>query len=184
MTQSVELVLAPVAEAVLRAEWDRLADAGLPSERRTVPSPTHRPHLTLYAAEELAPGADEALPELFADLELTVQVGALMLFGPRRDSYVLVRQVVASVPLLDLQQRVVRLCQLAEAPHFAAGRWSPHVTVARRVSAGQVGEMLAVLARASAEGPAPVAYARRWDSEQRRATRLVSVSPRPGDRPS
>jgi hypothetical protein len=43
VTQSVELLLDTESEAVLLGEWARLAEAGLPTEQRAEPSPTHRP---------------------------------------------------------------------------------------------------------------------------------------------
>lgn len=173
MTQSVELVLNRAAEQALTAEWDRLAEAGLPTERRAVPSPSHRPHVTLAALDTVEPAAEAALPSLFADLDLPVRVGGLLVFGPRRTqqgrgSYVLVRQVVPSAGLLALQARVAALLGLTDHPHFGPGCWTPHLTVARRVSSDDVGPMLDVLAGSRAEGPATIRRARRWDSEVKR----------------
>ena len=102
MTQSVELLLDSVIDAEVRAQWDRLGDAGLPTSRRTQPSPSHAPHITLWAGDEVDPGADETLPALFAGLDLELVVGNVLLFGPRRHGYVLVRPVTPSAALLDL----------------------------------------------------------------------------------
>lgn len=168
MTQSVEIVLDPVSEDLLRQEWDRLADAGLPSARRGVPSPSHRPHLTLVAVDRLPAGAEEALAEAVAGVSLTVQLGSVLLFGPHRDRFVLVRGVVASPALLELQQRVATAAGAGEHPQFGVGRWTPHVTLAPRVARSQLPEVLGVLGEGSAGRWAEVCRVRRWDSERRR----------------
>ena len=51
VTQSVELLLDEAADAAIRAQWDLLGDAGLPTARRTAPSPHHAPHITLWAGD-------------------------------------------------------------------------------------------------------------------------------------
>jgi 2'-5' RNA ligase len=148
MAQSVELVLDPAADDVVRAEWDLLADAGLPSERRSSPSEHHRPHVTLYAGDVIAPETEQLLPSAVAGLDLHLVVGSPLVFGPhgRQGGYVLVRQVMATVELLELQNRVASMCGAEAGGQFGAGLWSPHVTLARRASAEQVGKALVVLA--------------------------------------
>jgi 2'-5' RNA ligase len=165
VTQSVELLLDDATDAEIRAQWDRLGDAGLPTARRTQPSPSHAPHVTLWAGDAIDASDDALLPALFADLELELVIGSPMLFGPRRGSYVLVRQVVASRALLDLQQQVLRTLPAPAYPGFEDGRWSPHVTLARRVRADQVAPSLAVLAGSPPELVARVPHGRRWDSD-------------------
>ena len=173
MTQSVELLLDEAADAEIRAQWDRLGDAGLPTARRTQPSPSHAPHVTLWAGDALDPAADALLPELFAGLDLELVVGSVLLFGPRRGSFVLVRAVVASAALLDLQRRVGQTCGAAAYPGFEDGRWSPHVTLARRVGVDQVGPSLVALADSPPELITRIRSARRWDSDTRRAWSLT-----------
>ena len=46
------------------------------------------------------------LPSIVSGIDLTVRVGAVMIFGPRNGSCILVRQVLASVELLELQHRI------------------------------------------------------------------------------
>ena len=177
MTQSVELTLDPATDAAVREQWARLAAAGLPTEQRDRPSPSHRPHVTLYAAATLAAGADAALPGLVAGLDLRLRIGAVLLFGPRRGSVVVVRQVVPSAGLLRLQQRVADVCGADPESTFGPGRWSPHVTLARRTPAAVLGSVLEAL------GPVPdldaqVLACRRWDSD-RRETWDVRAGERP-----
>jgi 2'-5' RNA ligase len=164
VTQSVELVLDQAAEATVLGEWSRLAEAGLPTEQRGVPSPTHRPHVTLWAGPAVAAEVDAALPSLVRGLNLTLLLGSLLVFGPRRGQVVLVRQVVANVPLLELQGQVAGRCGTEPDSHFAPGRWSPHVTIARRVPVDRLGLVVATL------GTVPDLVAtsrtcRRWDGD-------------------
>jgi 2'-5' RNA ligase len=168
MAQSVELTLGAAAEAQLTAQWARLAAAGLPSSQRPQPSPHHRPHITLYAAEAISPEADAALPGTVAGLDLIVRVGSVMVFGPRRGRYVLVRQVVVSAELLTVQRRVADACGAEPGGQFGPGRWSPHVTLAPRVLAEQVSPALVVLG-AEDELETRVTACRRWDGERRTA---------------
>lgn len=172
MTQSVELTLDAGADAAVRAQWARLAEAGLPTEQRSQPSPSRRPHVTLFAADTLDAGADERLPELFVGLDLELRLGGVLLFGPRRGSYVLARQVVVSAPLLTLQTAVAALCGAGPDGHFGPGRWTPHVTLARRVPADQVEDVLAALGGLP-EVVAVSRRCRRWDSERRKTWELV-----------
>lgn len=173
MTQSVELLLDEAADAEIRAQWARLGDAGLPTSRRSTPSPSHAPHITLWAGDTIDPEDDAALPRLFTDLDLELAVGSVMLFGPRRGSYVLVRAVVGSAALLDLQQQVVRTLRTPAYPGFAAGRWSPHVTLARRVVGDKVAPSLAALAGSPPELLGRAREVRRWDSDTKRAWPLT-----------
>jgi 2'-5' RNA ligase len=169
MTQSVELILDAAADAAIRAQWDRLGDAGLPTARRPGRSPHHAPHLTLWAGDAVSAEAEATLPALFADLDLELVIGSLLLFGPSRGSYVLVRSVPVSAALGRLQRRVAEVCSASPGGQFGDGRWSPHITLARRVAVHQVGPALAVLGDAPAELAATVRQARRWDGDRKRA---------------
>ena len=172
MTQSVELTLDEDADTAVRSQWGRLAAAGLPTEQRAQPSSSHRPHVTLFAADALAAEADARLPGLFDGLDLELRLGGVLLFGPRRGSYVLARQVVVSPPLLALQTAVAAVCGADPDGQFAPGRWTPHVTLARRMPQDQVADVLAAL------GGVPDLLAtsrgcRRWDSERQETWELV-----------
>jgi 2'-5' RNA ligase len=112
---------------------------------------------------------DAALSSVVTGLHLPVRLGALTLFGPHRDRFVLVHQVVPTVELLRLQRRVAEICRAAESGYFAAGRWTPHVTVARRVPGRDLPAVLEVVAGVSAvDEVATVTHCRRWDSDARR----------------
>jgi 2'-5' RNA ligase len=166
VAQSVELTLDPSAEAALVAQWDRLAAAGVAKQQRSDPEGHHRPHLTLYAADAIPEAAESELPEIVAGIDLTVRVGAVMIFGPRNGACILVRQVLASVELLHLQQQVALACEADPRGQFGAGHWSPHVTLARRVLSDDVGKAVSVLG-SHGELNARIQRCRRWDGKRR-----------------
>jgi 2'-5' RNA ligase len=173
VTQSVELTLDARTDAAVREQWARLAEADLPTEQRSQPSPSHRPHVTLFAGDSIDPEADAQLPGLLADLSLDLRIGGVLLFGPRRGSLVVVRQVVVSRALLALQTAVAALCGADPAGQFGPGRWTPHVTLARRVPTGQLGSVVTAL------GDLPDLEAvsrrcRRWDSVRRETWELTA----------
>lgn len=172
MAQSVELLLDDDADARVRGEWAALADAGLPSEQRPEPSGSHRPHLTLFAADAIAADADAALPDLLRDLDLHLTLGPLLVFGPRRDRCILVHHVSVTPELLALQTAVAERCGADPAGHFGPGGWTPHVTLARRLPTESVGLALRVLGE-----PSIVARSRscrRWDGDARRTWSLTT----------
>lgn len=166
MTQSVELTFDAASDAAVRDLWARLAEAGLPSEQRSTPSASHRPHLTLFAGNTLDAQADKALPGLVTGLDLPVRLGALLSFGPRRGTVVLARQVVAGRKLLDLQAAVAACCGADRDGLFGPGRWTPHVTLARRVPVERLGDAVQALGDLP-ELTGISRSCRRWDSERR-----------------
>jgi len=176
VTQSVELLLDPAAEAVVKREWQALHDTGLPSELRSEPAGSHRPHVTLWAGAEIAAVAEGALAVLVADLGLAVELGPLTLFGPARGSYVLVHALVPSMDLLELQSAVAGTCAAEPSSYFAPGRWTPHVTLARRMRPEQLAAALTALAPCSGVGqPIWITRCRRWDSVARRDWLLTEL---------
>jgi len=164
----VELTLDPAAEAALIAQWDRLADAGVAKPPRSDPDGHHRPHITLYAADAISATAESVLPEIVAGIDLAVRVGAVMIFGPRNGTCILVRQVLASVELLELQHRIAVACEADPEGQFGPGRWSPHVTLARQVASDQVGKAVSALG-SRGELDAKIQRCRRWDGKRRTA---------------
>lgn len=167
MAQSVELLLDMRADADLRAQWDALADAGLPSERRSGADLHHRPHITLFAADHLAAEVEGPLVEALTDLRLRLVVGSVMIFGPRHGRSILVRSVVPSQELLRLQARVAEICGADPEGQFGPGRWSPHATLARRVPSDQIGAALEVVGDRTTT--AIVTECRRWDGAAKRS---------------
>ena len=173
MTQTVELLLDEATENAVRAHWSVLAAAGLPSQARHT-APSNRPHVTLVAQDEIADAAEPGLVEALADLPIPVRLGALTCFG--RGPFILVRPLVADIALLRLQQRVQEAAgePRPPSPLMRPGHWVPHVTLARRMSADQVGLALTVLSGipegsgGSVDQQSYAVSARRWDGTAKR----------------
>ncbi len=164
---SVELLLDAASDAAVRGQWDALAAAGLPSLAGHG-GETNAPHVTLVALSR-APTAEveAALVDAVAGLPIETALGPLMVFGERR--VVLVRSVVPTASLLDLQSRVHDTARADPGllPHFGPGRWTPHVTLSRGLPPERLGEAVVTLGRAS-ELPVCLTAARRWDPDARR----------------
>ncbi|HEV7623207.1 MAG TPA: 2'-5' RNA ligase family protein [Amnibacterium sp.] len=179
MVQSVELLLEPDAERRVRGEWAALADAGLPS-LATHHAETNRPHVTLAVAEAGLEAAVDALGAVFrgwhlAERGLPVVVGSPVLFGGHRSRWVLARLVVPSRPLITLHSAVHRAVDGAAPDAEVVDQtrpdgWTPHVSLARRVTTDRLGE---ALSRFDASPiPCRVIGARLWDSTPKTVTDL------------
>lgn len=166
MAQSVELLLDPDAEAWVRDQWLSLHLAALPSEHRPGGRGSHRPHITLFAGAAVPEPESELSVIVRGATGLEVVLGSLLLFGPRRGSYVVVRQVLPRVELLALQERVAGWCGALRGGQFGPGRWAAHVTLARRARAEDLPEMLALLP--AEPHRATVTGCRRWDGTAKR----------------
>ncbi len=158
---SVELVLDDGTDLAIRRQWAVLLDAGLPSQGRHRGA-SNRPHVTMTLAESLDAGDLVGLSAAVSVLPLPVTVGGLLVFGARR--FVLSRLAIPSTELLTLQAELVGALAVPANPQgtFSTGRWTPHITLARRLTADQ----LAVALTALGDVP-PVTgtftAARRWD---------------------
>lgn len=149
MAHSIELLL------------DEHADAAI----RRIASHPHRPHVTLVAAQRIAPDVDPVLSELVGDFPLTAVVGAPLVFGGHR--LTLARLVVPSVALLALHKKVYDLCRPFVSTvfaHSAPGTWTPHVTLGRGFTPARVGEALAT-DRIAADIETNFVGMRRWDGD-------------------
>ena len=170
---SVEIVLDEDADRQVRAQWRQLALAGLPSQARHT-GDSNRPHITVALTDRVTAAVERRLVDVTAGLPIPVTLGGLLIFGDRR--FILARLAVPSVELLSLQRGVVESLAEPVDPHhtFGPGRWTPHVTLARRLTADQVGSALTVLGQV-----APLAgqlvRARRWDIAQKQETWLTAL---------
>lgn len=160
---SIELLLDDASEALVRAEWEALEGARV-SSMAAHRSPSNRPHVTLLArptpvAHPLA--VDSGV------LPLPLVLGPPLLLGDG-DRRVLARAVVPSGALLALHEAVVGAAGPGDDPrHLLPGRWTPHVTLAKRIRIADLPVALALLGgQIQAEGVA----LRRWDA----ATATVS----------
>ncbi|MGG5260622.1 2'-5' RNA ligase family protein [Phycicoccus avicenniae] len=165
----LDLVLDDASDRAVRDEWAGLVAADLPSQARHR-SASNRPHVTLTTSEGWpAGGALEAALASLDALPLDVSLGPPVLFG--RGPYVLARLVVATADLLSLHARVAEALAPLSSDLVRPGRWLPHVTLARRLTAERVEEALAVLG--SEPGEVRIVGARHWDSVARLDESLV-----------
>jgi 2'-5' RNA ligase len=180
--QSLELLFDAATETALRGEWASLLEAGLPSSARNT-SRSNRPHVTVVVARA---GLDRTLDAVRSGvaelLPLPVPVGGYLVFPSPRGA-VLSRSIVVSGALLDLHARVNRAVA-ADAAVLETARpdaWTPHATIARRLSPEQLGAAIELLPRA---GRAATATGLRlWDSETRTVT-LVAGRDEAGQDPA
>ena len=154
-------------ERAVRGEWARLAEAGLPSLAAHT-APSNRPHVTVAVRDGVDPRDCEPLVSL---LPTRLELGGVLLFGGS-GRFVLVRQVVMTAALLDIHRAVAAAVGPAGERHAntAPDRWTPHVTLGRRLDASQVSVALQIL------DPSPVVGAleglRVWDAAAKVVTTL------------
>lgn len=167
--QSVELQLDAAGDALVTGLWQRLVDAGLPSQGRHR-SPSNRPHITLVAVPDLPPAAEAALAEVVRGrLPVLGAWGELTLFGPGPRT--VVWRVDPSPELLDLQARIAGVCAVPADQLTAPAHWTPHVTLARRVDDADLASVREVVGgpmAAAAHGRVVAPVLRRWDGAARR----------------
>lgn len=164
MVQSVELLLDDAADAAVRAQWQALLDAGLPSQARHTGA-SNRPHVTMAALPSLDPGCEPDLATVCGPvLPLGVRLGSPVLFG--RDPYVLVRAVVVTPALLALHADVARVVGTPPGTNLTPGLWTPHVTLARRMPGDLVAAALGLVAADDVD--AGCVAVRRWDGDAKR----------------
>ena len=181
--RSIELTFDPAAESAFRAEWAALQEAGLPNLGRH-PDSSNRPHLTLAAGPglELTDGlravfqtrADSQPPAQPADrstsLPVELRVSGLVLFRAGAGRFVLAWPVVMTRAQLELHRRVLEhapgATELTQPDH-----WTPHVTLARRISADQVARALEILTDLPPSGRCVAA--RFWNGETKTLTPLL-----------
>lgn len=174
MVHSVEMLFDTDTDARIRRVWDDLDAVGVRSQA-TVKSPSNRPHVTLVVADRMTGDVDDALVPVVARLPLDCRIGAPMLFG--RGPFTLVRSLVPSAALLALHADVHRMClpfmTPEPLPHAAPGAWTAHVTLARRVDAGQLPAVFEV-AGVSSDIDASAVGLRHWDGNSRIEHRIDS----------
>jgi hypothetical protein len=170
VVQSVELLLDDRLQSTVRHEWEALVDAGLVRRLRRGGEPAV-PHITVGVAASIPAQVEDALRAIDLGAGLGVRLGGLLLLGGH--SSVLVRLVVPTVPLLELQAAVwtaLRACP-GMPDTMAPGHWTPHVTLARRVGGSDLPAAVNLLGgRTRTEGA--VVGMRRWDGDARRGWAL------------
>ncbi|MDQ0729919.1 2'-5' RNA ligase family protein [Arthrobacter sp. B1I2] len=161
--RSIELVFDGPTDSLIRADWARLAAAGLPS-LAAHSSPSNSPHITLAAGLDLVAAQEGPWQRLPMDITFS---GAIV-FPAGAGKYVLARAVLLTAPLLDLH------CLLHQAlsgalPLTCPGAWTPHATISRRIPGHQLGTAMDLL-DLRLEGRCT--GARLWDSSTKTVTPL------------
>ncbi len=164
---SVELTPDPEIDRAIRDDWDRLLGADLPSSGRN-PAPSNRPHVTLAVRERLEPSAFAGIGEM---LPIPLELGGVLLLG-HRDRYVLTRQVVVTSALLDAHRVVAEIAGRPEPRYSttAIDRWTPHITLARGLTAQRLATAMRTIKAPHVSGEA--VGARVWDAEARRVSTI------------
>lgn len=186
MVQSVELLLDDALAARVRSQWRALVEADLPSLGRHTGA-TNAPHVTLVVASGIGPEDEQRLVEALppGDLPVPLTLGGYVVFGVHK--HVLARLVVPTGPLIDLHARAAAAWSgaLAVPDNVVPGRWTPHVTLAKRLTDSQVGQALTALRHLPDDvhdGAGHAVAVRRWDGERREAWLVAGTGgwcPRP-----
>ena len=165
---SVELLPDVTVDRAVRDDWERLIAEGLPSSGRH-PGSSNRPHLTLAVRSAVDP---EVLGEVASGLPVPLELGGVLLFGHGR-RFVLARQVVVSAALLEIHRAVASRVGPAEGRYAntSPDRWTPHLTLARGLTAEQVGTALARIEAARVVGEAT--GLRVWDATAKVVTTIA-----------
>lgn len=138
VTRAIELYFDADLEREVRSLWQRLADARLPS-LSTFTHGRHRPHVSLTVAARLnLDGLRKPLADIVSEEPLRIVLEHVALFP---GSGVLFLGVVPTSAMLDMHARVgalIRKAGIEPWPHYVAGTWVPHVTLAMGLNADQV----------------------------------------------
>jgi hypothetical protein len=154
---TVELLFDAALEAGVRDLWERLHAAGFRS-LATHRHPTNRPHLTLVTTDRL-----DRLPTL--DLPVPVALGPAVMLGRT------LARVVTVGPELRKLHLAVWHSVVPSNPLHQPGRWTPHVSLALRVPAGQASPVLDLL-RDLPSAHGHLVAARSYDTDSRIAVDL------------
>ncbi|AGZ45995.1 2'-5' RNA ligase family protein [Actinoplanes friuliensis] len=169
--RTVELVLDPDLDDVVRGVWERLRQAGLRS-LATHTHVTNRPHLTLVAADALTPAA-----EIVPALPLEAELDGLIFLGKA-----VAWRVVLTDELRDLHATVWHaLDGTRRNPLHAPEAWVPHISLALNAP-----DHAAYDAELAGLGVARgrFAAARSYDSVTRTVTTLRAGPPDPRPAPA
>jgi 2'-5' RNA ligase len=171
---SIELLLDRAADLAIRETWQALAEADLPSQGRHT-GPTNAPHVTLLARPSIDPGHDVALAAVAAEaLPAPVVPGGLVVFGRGPRGFVLARLVVVDTRILHVHRRVHEAAGGSdeEVESTRPGSWTPHITLASRLTPGQLAPAVDIAASAPALADVVAGSLRRWDSTEKTVTPL------------
>jgi len=127
MAFAVSLLFNSQIASAISACWKRLADAGISSSMLDLKYP---PHVTLGVYDELAmDAAVAALDRVFHNVDqIAVTLAGLSTFGS--GSGVCYAALAPSPDLIRLHATAIAAIGETCRPHYQAGRWTPHCTLA------------------------------------------------------
>ena len=163
---ALELVPDDEGQEVVRRDWQRLRDVGLPSQLDHV-SPTNAPHVTVVSAPLLPDAAlDVAHARLGSLLPVRARAAGLLLLGGDR---------VTIARAVDIDDDVVRrvLAVRVQVPDRQHVGWLPHVTLARRVDRADA--QRAIDALGHDDVLLTLTELRRWDPDRGQVTTLAQA---------
>jgi hypothetical protein len=152
-------------DAVLR-DWQRLRDAGLPSQLDH-PGRTNAPHVTVVSAPALPDDAvDVARARLGSLLPVRARAAGVLLLGGER---------LTVARAVDIEDDVVRrvLAVRVQVPDRQHLGWLPHVTLARRLDRADAQRALDVLGHDDIV--LTLTELRRWDPDAARVTTIAQA---------
>lgn len=164
--RSIELTFHHDDDLAVRSAWDALVAADLPSMGRH-DAPSNRPHVTLAA------GVDLPVPEALPTPPATIRIGGVLLFPAGSDRVVLARAVVVDEALATFHL-AVHEGEPAAVPTTQPGRWSPHVTLARRIRTSDLSAALDVLAATPLPDTLTIEGVRHWAGDTTTVTPLTT----------
>lgn len=160
---SLELMPDEPGQEAVRRDWQRLRDAGLPSQLDHRGA-TNAPHLTVVAAPAIPDEAvDVARARLRSLLPVQARAAGLLVLGGAK---------VTIARAVDLDDDVVRraLAVRVQVPDRAHVGWLPHLTLARRVDRADVQRAVDVLGHEDVV--LTLTELRRWDPDKGHTTTL------------
>lgn len=163
MVHSIELLLDDAADEAIRRSWAELGAIA------SVRPARGRPHITVTVGERISHDVDALLGPVSQRLPFRALLGAPLLFGS--GPFILARLVVPSSELLSVHAQVNRVsaAYVSASPfaHTEPGGWTPHVTLARGLTAENMGPVLDILSASQETIGAQVAALRRWDGDEK-----------------
>ena len=169
--QTLDLTFSPDDDAAVRAQWRALRDEDVPSlaDHRGA---SNAPHLTLLSAQQIPDEAVRFAELAFsAALPITVEIAGTALFGAHK--FVLAHLIA---PSAGLRTMVERVAALVPGGAFGSASWTPHVSLANRLTAQQVARALDALAAVPRPDKLTVHALRRWDPATSTSALLASTS--------
>jgi hypothetical protein len=163
---TLELVPDDAGQDAVRRDWQRLRDAGLPSQLDH-DAPTNAPHLSVVSAPSLPDAAiDVAHARLGSLLPFQARAAGLLILGGTR---------VTVARAVDIDDDVVRrvLAVRVQVPDRQHVGWLPHVTLARHVDRSMVQQLVDVLG--DEDVVLNLTELRRWDPEKKWVTTLAQA---------